>query len=118
MAAPSTPSVGTRCIYFPAQGIARAKLPISVQTPNFQDFSPAVPSGDMIGPTTGLPAVVLTVGPGGSPDFSGTVLLVHDLNGNAYTRQAGQFGLVSTTTWTGAGSPAGVAHWNMVDVVT
>jgi hypothetical protein len=118
MAAPSTPSVNSRCVYFPAQGTARSKLPINSLTPNFQDFAPGVPSGDILGPATGLPAVVITVGPGGSPDFAGTVLLVHDLQGNAYTRSAGQFGMVSTTTWSGAGSPAGVAHWNLVDVVT
>jgi hypothetical protein len=62
----------------------------------------------------GLPAIVLRAGTGASPDFSGTVLLVFDINGNAYTRS----NVVSTTTWTGLGSPPTVARWALVDALS
>jgi hypothetical protein len=62
----------------------------------------------------GLPAIVLKPGPGASPDFTGTVLLVFDQNGNIYTRS----GMVSTTTWAAGGSLPTVAHWALVDALS
>jgi hypothetical protein len=118
MSVPGSPSVASRAIYFPAQGTAGRVLPPTAQAPNNAQYIPPVPSGDIVGPAAGgLPAVVIQVGSGGSPDFAGTILLVHDFNGVAYTRTAGQFGLVSTTTWAGAGSPVGVAHWQLIDAL-
>jgi hypothetical protein len=62
----------------------------------------------------GLPAIVLRAGTGPSPDFSGTVLLVFDQNGNVFTPT----GVLTVTTWTGQGSPATVARWALVDALS
>lgn len=117
MAVPSSPSVGSRAVYFPALGTPGSSS-VNPLSPNNVTFSPGVPSGDMPGSATGLPAIVLQVGPGGSPDFAGTQLLVFDQTGTPHIRSIGMFGLVSTTTWTGAGSNPATAHWNLVDAAS
>jgi hypothetical protein len=118
MAVPAVPSVGSRAIYFPAQGTAASLVPAGAIAPNQVTWNQGVPAGDLAGPATGVPAIVLKVGPGASPDFAGTQLLVFDQNGAPNVRSTGMFGSVSTTTWTGAGSPVGVAHWNLIDTTT
>jgi hypothetical protein len=110
----------SRAVYFPAQG-APGSSSVNPLSPNNVTYTPPPPvqSNDIAAPGAGgLPAFVVKVGPGGSPDFAGTVLLVFDQNGVAYARSAGQFGLVSTTTWTGAGSNPQTAHWNLIDTTT
>jgi hypothetical protein len=123
MAVPAKPSVGSRAVYFPAAppvppnpnipvapGVSPTLLPGAFGT------SPApVQQVDMPIPGAGgLPAIVLRAGTGASPDFSGTILLVFDQNGNIYTRS----NVVSTTTWTGLGSPPTVARWALVDALS
>jgi hypothetical protein len=122
MAAPSVPSTGSRAVYFPAAppvrpdpnipvapGISPTLLPGAFGTPPqpVQQVDMPIPGA------SGLPAIVLRVGPGGSPDFQGTVLLVFGIDGTVYTRS----GMVSTTTWSGAGSLPTVAHWQLSDAL-
>jgi hypothetical protein len=121
MAVPSVPSVGSRCVYFPAAPPPFANpnavapggptlLPGAFGTPP----QPA-PVVDMpILSPAGLPALVIRAGTGASPDFAGTLLLVWDQNGVSYTRT----GVISTTTWTGLGSPPTIARWALVDALS
>jgi hypothetical protein len=114
MAVPAAPSVCSRAIYFPAQP-APGFTSVNPLAPNQVTYTPPAPSGDMAGlAAAGLPAIVIRVGAGASPDFAGTELLVFDQNGIAYTRS----GMISTTSWAAAGSNPQVAHWALVDVVT
>src|SRR5207302_275014 len=113
---------GSRATYFPAApppfanpnipvapGVSPTLLPGAFGVPP----QPA-PVVDMPIPGAGgLPAIVLRAGTGASPDFNGTVLLVFDINGNVYTRSS----VISTTTWSGLGSPATVAHWQLSDAL-
>src|ERR1700730_16223501 len=120
MAAPSTPSVGSRCVYFPAAPPTRPDpntpsggvilQPVAFGTPPHpvQQVDMPIPGA------AGLPAIVLRVGPGASPDFSGTTLLVFDQNGVAYTRS----GMVSVTTWAAGGSLPTVARWALIDALS
>jgi hypothetical protein len=121
LAVPSTPSTGSRATYFPAQ-------PPPFANPNavapggptllagaFGTPPQPLPVVDMpILSPAGLPAIVIRAGTGASPDFAGTLLLVFDQNGVVYTRS----NVISTTTWTGLGSPPTVAHWALVDALS
>jgi hypothetical protein len=122
VAVPSVPSTGSRCVYFPASppirpdpnlpvapGISPTLLPGAFGTP--PQPAPVVDAPVQPG---GLPGIVLRAGTGASPDFSGTTILVWDANGNTYVRS----GMVSTTTWSGLGSPATIAHFQLSDALS
>lgn len=115
MAAPAAPAIGTRCLYFPAAPTIKAALGsqvVGVTSPG--GFSPdGGDAPDLSGNSiTGQPAIVLVAGTV-SPDFQGTQLLVFDRNGQTFIRS----GMMSTTSWTAAGSPPHVAHWQMSDAL-
>jgi hypothetical protein len=119
LAAPSVPSVGSRAVYFPAQPPAPPNptapqggvitLPSAFGTPP----QPAPVVDAPLQGANGLPGIVLKPGTG-SPDFPGTVLLCWDQNGNTYIRT----GMISVTTWSGLGSPATIARWQLSDVLS
>jgi hypothetical protein len=120
MAIPSVPSVGSRATYFPAAppvgpdpntpqgGVITLPGAFGTRPEPVQQVDMPIPGA------AGLPAIVLRAGTGASPDFSGTTLLVFDINGNIYTRT----GMVSVTTWAGAGSLPTVARWALVDALS
>jgi hypothetical protein len=123
LAVPSVPSTGSRAVYFPAQppvrpdpnlpavlGVSPTTLPGDFGTPP----QPSVVVDMPIPGPAGLPAIVIKPGIGVGPDFPGVTLLVWDQNGVAYIRT----GMVSTTTWSGLGSPATVAHFALVDALS
>jgi hypothetical protein len=120
MAVPANPSVGSRAVYFPAS-------PPTAPNPNapqggvitlpgaFGTPPQPAPVVDMPIPDPGgLPAIVLRAGTGSAPDFPGVTLLVFDAGGNIYVRT----GMVSVTTWAGAGSLPTVARWALVDALS
>jgi hypothetical protein len=124
MAVPSSPSVASRGLYFPfavpAPNFPTANAPGggSFTQPNPSSvFPPDIPGAS---PGVGLPMIVLSVG-GSSPDFQGSVFLVHAPDGSIVKRSAlfasGQ-PLLSVATWTTNGSNPLQARWSLVDTTT
>jgi hypothetical protein len=67
----------------------------------------------------GLPAIVLSVG-GSTPDYSGTVFLVHTATGAIVTRYAGFAAgqpMLAQATWVSNGSNVLQARWVLLDAL-
>jgi hypothetical protein len=58
-----------------------------------------------------LPALCVAV-VGAGPDFLGSTFAVFDADGSVKIRTR----VISTATWQGSGSPAGVAYWSYADL--
>jgi hypothetical protein len=123
LAVPSVPSVGSRATYYPAAPAIRPDPNIPVAPGVSPTLLPGafgtrpepVQQVDMPIPgPAGLPAIVLKPGTGSAPDFPGVTLLVFDAGGNTYVRT----GMVSVTTWAGAGSLPTVARFALVDALS
>lgn len=115
MSVPASPSIGSRAVYFPAAPTLRpapgSQLVGVTTLGGFTTDGGDAPdlSGNSV---AGQPALVLVAGTVG-PDFQGTQLLVFDRNGQTFIRS----GMMSTTSWTAAGSPPHVAHWQLMDAL-
>jgi hypothetical protein len=123
--------VGSRALYYPAAvpapvllSIAAPGNPAGTYPQGLGGYTQATP-GSIVPPDCGapgvpLPATVLSVG-GSTPDFQGTVFLVHKTDGTIVQRSAGFTSgqpLLAIATWTTQGSNPLQARWALVDALS
>jgi hypothetical protein len=132
VAVPGSPSINSRALYYPYAVPAPTLLSTGAQgTSNFPTspasggYTQPVPSTvfppDIGSPGVALPAIVLSVGGGSAPDYSGLTLLVHAPDGSIVKRFANFTSnqpMLNVSTWTTNGSSALQCRWQLVDALS
>jgi hypothetical protein len=120
MALPTVMAQGSRILFWApyAPGVSPTPGPASQSVPPIDGrvlpvppnivSQPVIPGMTGNGPFVGLCA---TAG-GASPDYIGSTGIVFDARGQSFLVQLG----INTATWQSAGSPAGIAHWQFIDL--
>lgn len=112
MAVPSSPSVCSRGLYYPAAP-PTAAVGYVTNPSGDKVFAPQGNVAADLGGGGPLPCLCVSVG-GSTPDYLQSIWVVFGRGGEVVTRT----GIIATATWSSQGSPPATAHWALVDTTT